>query len=91
MPYVGCIAAAKICICTVHCVECFVLSHEFNGILRKENIMPIKKEKVKMNCVVSDIGDLSERMIPCSFGEVKSVITNTREPRKVAHIPDLNH
>ncbi|EJW73376.1 hypothetical protein WUBG_15717, partial [Wuchereria bancrofti] len=41
--------------------------------------------------VVSGIGDLGERMIPCSFGEVKSVITGIREPRKVAHIPDLNH
>lgn len=40
--------------------------------------------------VVSGIGDLGERMVPCSFGEVKSIVTSTREPRKVAHIPDLN-
>uniref|UniRef100_A0AAF5PJY4 Uncharacterized protein n=1 Tax=Wuchereria bancrofti TaxID=6293 RepID=A0AAF5PJY4_WUCBA len=130
MPYVGCIATAKVqnigqrfAKCTIHCVECSVLSHEFNGILRKEDIMPIEKEKVKLDqCihpgdvilarvigfgdnqhsyllsivedelgVVSGIGDLGERMIPCSFGEVKSVITGIREPRKVAHIPDLNH
>ncbi|VDO27555.1 3-5 exoribonuclease CSL4 homolog, putative [Brugia malayi] len=130
MPYVGCIVTAKVqnigqrfAKCTIHCVECSVLSHEFNGVLRKEDIMPIEKEKVKLEqCihpgdvilarvigfgdnqhsyllstvedelgVVSGIGDLGERMIPCSFGEIKSVISGTREPRKVAHIPDLNH
>uniref|UniRef100_A0A0R3RW64 S1 motif domain-containing protein n=1 Tax=Elaeophora elaphi TaxID=1147741 RepID=A0A0R3RW64_9BILA len=129
LPYVGCVVTAKVqnigqrfAKCTIHCVECSVLSHEFNGILRKEDIMPIEKEKIKLEqCihpgdvilarvigfgdnqhsyllstvedelgVVSGIGDLGERMVPCSFGEVKSVITSAREPRKVARIPDLN-
>uniref|UniRef100_A0A915PMK4 S1 motif domain-containing protein n=1 Tax=Setaria digitata TaxID=48799 RepID=A0A915PMK4_9BILA len=129
MPYVGCIVTAKVqnigqrfAKCTIHCVECSVLSHEFNGILRKEDIMPVEKEKVKLEqCVhpgdvilarvigfgdnqrsyllsimedelgvVSGIGNLGERMVPCSFDEVKSVITDTCEPRKVARIPDLN-
>ncbi|VDP23225.1 unnamed protein product [Onchocerca flexuosa] len=108
--------------CSIHCVECSVLSHEFNGILRKEDIMPIEKDKIKLEqCVhpgdvilarvigfgdsqhsyllstvedelgvVSSIGDLGERMVPCSFDEVKSIVTNAREPRKVARIPDLN-
>lgn len=40
--------------------------------------------------VVSGIGDLGERMTPCSFKEVKSIVTGIREPRKVARIPDLN-
>uniref|UniRef100_A0A8R1XW01 Exosome complex component CSL4 C-terminal domain-containing protein n=1 Tax=Onchocerca volvulus TaxID=6282 RepID=A0A8R1XW01_ONCVO len=129
MPYVGCIVTAKVqnigqrfAKCSIHCVECSVLSHEFNGILRKEDIMPIEKEKIKLEqCVhpgdvilarvigfgdnqhsyllstiedelgvVSSVGDLGERMVPCSFSEVKSVVTNAREPRKVARIPDLN-
>ncbi|CAG9535147.1 unnamed protein product [Cercopithifilaria johnstoni] len=109
--------------CAIHCVECSALSHEFNGILRKEDIMAVEKEKTKLEqCVhpgdvilarvigfgdnqhsyllstiedelgvVSGIGDLGERMVPCSFSEVKSVITGAREPRKVARIPDLNH
>ncbi|KAL3989506.1 Exosome complex exonuclease RRP4 N-terminal region family protein [Acanthocheilonema viteae] len=123
MPYVGCIVTAKrFAKCAIHCVECSALSHEFNGILRKEDIMPIEKEKIKLEqCVhpgdvilarvigfgdnqhsyllstvedelgvVSGIGDFGERMVPCSFSEVKSVITSAREPRKVARIPDLN-
>lgn len=40
--------------------------------------------------VVSGVGDLGERMVPCSFSEVKSAITGVRESRKVAQIPDLN-
>lgn len=129
MPYVGCIVTAKVqsigprfAKCTIHCVESSFLSHEFNGILRKEDIMPTEKEKIELHKsvhpgdvilarvigfgdnqssyllsiteeelgVVSGIGDLGERMIPCSFQEVKSLVTGEREPRKVARIPDLN-
>ncbi|MCP9263421.1 BMA-EXOS-1 [Dirofilaria immitis] len=129
MPYVGCIVTAKVqnigqrfAKCAIHCVECSVLSHEFNGILRKEDIMPIEKEKIKLEqCihpgdiilarvigfgdnqhsyllsivedelgVVSGVGDFGERMVPCSFDEIRSTVTDIREPRKVARIPDLN-
>ncbi|VDN19030.1 unnamed protein product [Gongylonema pulchrum] len=129
MPYIGCIVTAKVqnigqrfAKCSIHCVENSTLSNEFSGILRKEDIMPVEKEKIKLHqCVhpgdvilarvigfgenlssyllstsedelgvVSGIGDLGEKLTPCSQNEVKSVVTGMREPRKVAQIADLN-
>ncbi|MFH4974370.1 hypothetical protein AB6A40_001079 [Gnathostoma spinigerum] len=40
--------------------------------------------------VVNAIGEYGERMVPCSFTEVKSVLTGVKESRKVARVPCLN-
>ncbi|VDM95724.1 unnamed protein product [Thelazia callipaeda] len=55
MPYVGCVVTGKVqnighrfAKCTIHCIECSHLSHEFSGILRKGDIIPHENEKTKL-------------------------------------------
>ncbi|VDN22591.1 unnamed protein product [Gongylonema pulchrum] len=88
MPYVGCIVTAKI---KLH--QCV---HPGDVILARvigfgENLSSylLSTSEDELG-VVSGIGDLGEKLTPCSQNEVKSVVTGMREPRKVAQIADLN-
>ncbi|VBB28580.1 unnamed protein product [Acanthocheilonema viteae] len=88
MPYVGCIVTAKIkleqCVHPGDVILARVIGFGDN---QHSYLLSTVEDELG---VVSGIGDFGERMVPCSFSEVKSVITSAREPRKVARIPDLN-
>lgn len=87
IPYVGCIATAKVSIlgpryakCSILCVDSSLLSHEFMGILRKEDIIEAGKEKAEIHSCVRPGDIILARVI--GFGENQtSFLLSTAEPQ----------